>query len=434
MAFDSEFFFENLTDFWDNLRSADRDVVLGLWSSMQKLAANLTAEALQTNQAKSLNSIPVTFKTLFVPFVFNDKNKNTTDSPPSGFTEGAFNIDSVIVSIPEMLDAAVNDPDFNTANVLVEDTDYKISGGVIFWSVSPPEFTLAPLVNEDRGLIQKNFGSVVGLEEASSETYLSKVRGAWFALWNGPSIQNTELIVAIPLGFPFSEPGTILSIVSDGQGGSDVTIRKTIDGKEVTVNVPSPLGVTVEVDQVLDSFQQISDAVKISDIINNPGFTDEFGLSKFARFFTFVPVIDSAVVTQLQAAGQSMDFDTATDLLEKIKPAYTDCFIGITTDFDDEADMVLFTEEDKIRVEATASFNMNYVNWMAIPAFEADPSNLNESTYSSITAERRQYDIGEDTIGIRDRFIVKDLDTGGEIAGDDPPVGYGINYGAYYGG
>jgi len=85
VAIQSEFFFEGLSDFWDNLRQCDRDVLKGLWDNMLRMAANLSSEILQVDDAKSLRTVPVKVRSIFVPFVFNETTENTTATRPAGF-------------------------------------------------------------------------------------------------------------------------------------------------------------------------------------------------------------------------------------------------------------------------------------------------------------------------------------------------------------
>jgi len=405
VAFLSESFWTRISDAWDDLREVDRLTIQSLWDRFLEFGAHNLADIFQVDQGKSLFTTQALFQSLYVFYKFDSTTENIIATPPLGFTFG-FNIDSKTVSIPQLRNKIVEDSEINpSVSILIENVDYKIIDGVIFFAATPPTRMIADVVKWDRRQASNNFGSFVGFEKSSSEDYLLRLQALWYALWHGPTIENILVAIAAPLGLPISPPGEVISIEDDGAGGSDITIKVEKTGEYKIFNVPNPLEVRASIGEILTVYKSISTALSLSELITDPGFAVRFGLHETKEFFTFVVLVHSSVVSDLETENITI----ASNILERIKPTYTDCFLGFEILLEEETSLVSFTSDFNIRVQAEDSLNMNYVNYMKLPAFET--AVLDEITYESVVVERRAFDLSSDSIGVIDTLAVLDLDT-----------------------
>jgi hypothetical protein len=241
--------------------------------------------------------------------------------------------------------------------ILRENWDYALGVGEIqfqdglFTLSSPaPEYLWAECSMVDNTkAIENNFGTMVGLkaddltENPTRLSYLSAVRGLWYAITSGPTVANIRLGLQIFLGLPFAEErGRIISIMdsysTDPTGleigrmlvedvddsGSPTGLRRFYFYPVIVGLEENPVtGVTYVEGDIIERFAPISKGVEVEDYVKNPEWW-RTALAGFEilKFFTFKVAIDSDVFNL-------SDVNFALDFLAKVKPAYTDVMVAI---------------------------------------------------------------------------------------------------------
>lgn len=299
-----------------------------------------------------------------------------------------YEIPSSIVSIPRL--TTTIGPGGRT---LVEGADYVIHDGHIgFFNRGPQQhenelsFFFAPEVVEDEELPFQNFGFPIGFKQDSSEEYVRGLQALWFALWNGPTVQNVAVGVSVIFGLPFSTPGTVESISRTEGGGWEVVVV----GSERVVHVlPAGFSPNVETGDVV-GFQSLTDAARVADYIEEPEFIELFDLEpRVTKFHTFFVVIAFEVLQELQAAGSLIDFGPVVDFVDRIKAVRTDFYLLVEMPIPEVLPVSAETPVVDVTVRAHALLGANPANLTSIDSF-GSPGYAHPHGYADHYVERTE--------------------------------------------
>ena len=310
-------------------------------------------------------------------------------------------------------------------------TDYVVdeASRTIHFKVKPYEIMWSNLAIRDLEMIYENFGCLLKYYKPDSYKYLREVQGLWYAYWNGSTITNIEIGINIlrdlpfvqedgvveqvssidrsvtigDLTFPITEtqselisiggvvdyidaPSGVISI--DGQmirirsayasllSIGDIVVSKTDSTSNITVNgvdytYSGDSAVAVTVGEFIPKFMPLTEAVRVFDYINYPGWWKEYvggfeynmqscdeeggayfdtsifdigifdaGMSEkcleavFMQYFTFLVRIDS----KAWFCNKS-ELDVVIAFLYAIKPAYTHFLFEFALNFSDDTTM-----------------------------------------------------------------------------------------------
>jgi hypothetical protein len=219
-------------------------------------------------------------------------------------------------------------------------------------------------VYRDRRSVFRNFGTAIGLDEPTSFTYLNRVRGIYFARYNGPTISNMSLGSGILINVPFSERGKVTDI--------SVVTPKSVTVEADFFQVPDALNVQVVAGQELPKdFNLMTDGVRTSDFINDPIFQLEPLKSSPAKFFTFFVIVKGAYAVHVAVTtGQPIDYALLKRFMRDIKPSYTDAKVLTDIDFiQDNLNLFVGPVDVVNALDAAATLEFNCVNYAVIPEF-----------------------------------------------------------------
>lgn len=229
---------------------------------------------------------------------------------------------------------------------------------------SVPVKLFSRAVYRDRRSVFTNFGTAIGLDEPTSETYLNRVQGIYFARYNGPTITNMSLGSGILIGLPFSERGRVDGVQS--------VVPKSIivDGKLFQVQDPLTPAVTTG-QQLTRDFNLLTNGVRTADFINDPIFQLEPLKSSVTKFFTFFVVVSGSyaiyVATQ---TGKPIDYDLLKRFKLDIKPSYTDAMVLTEIDFlTDAMNFFIGAVDATNALDAAATTEFNCLNFAIIPEY-----------------------------------------------------------------
>lgn len=278
-------------------------------------------------------------------------------------------IDPTIKSVPQ-LSTTVGPKGYT----LIEGADYVVHEGHIgFYSRTPRQhersasFFFAPKVIADEDRPFKNFGFPIGFKRESSEQYVRGLQALWFALWNGPTVQNIEVGTAALFGLPFTTPGVVQSVVARPSGGWEVTVE---GNERVTHILPAGFPPRVSAGEEV-GFEALTDGARVVDYLNDPDFIELFNLQpRIAKFHTLFVIVSYDVLQDIQAAtGSEIDFETVVGFIERIKQKRVDFYLLIELIIPEElgvsADPPLI--DGVVRGHALAG--ANFANLMAIDDF-----------------------------------------------------------------
>jgi len=287
--------------------------------------------------------------------------------------------------------------------ILRENWDYTLGGGDLqfqgglFTLTSPaPQYLWAECAMVDNTpAIENNFGAPVGImsedltQNPTRLSYLSAVKGLWYAITSGPTVANIRLGLQIFLGLPFAEErGRVISIMDNystdptglaigrmlvedvDESGAPLGLRRFYFYPVLVGLEDNPVtGVTYVEGDVIERFAPVSKGVEVEDYIKNPDWwrTALVGL-EVLKFFTFKVAIDGNVF-DLNDANFALDF------LAKVKPAYTKVLVSI---FKRLADDPLSTFDESMGSNITAQLYTS-------PGFGLPALRLNQNNSQGVT-------------------------------------------------
>jgi hypothetical protein len=213
--------------------------------------------------------------------------------------------------------------------VLQSDIGFSLSGdGRISLAELPTRDRMwAPVAQVDERHVQKSYGVLTDLDSAiSTQGYLNRVQGTWFALMSGPSIRNVESGLQLAMGLPVARvTGTVSAInqVFDNLGRVSryyMTILSEEGAVEHDLN-PDLLPFidwTVIVGQTVDQFQPLTNGIEVLDVVKDNEWHLRFpGVNDIERFNNF------GVFVAIEALSSEASVNDALRFALRIKPTYT---------------------------------------------------------------------------------------------------------------
>lgn len=241
--------------------------------------------------------------------VFSDlaalKNKQMrVDSWDWKYLDPSFS--SRVISLPRIQDVVTN-----PSLTLSEGTDFYLEDSTVFFQEPPPEGLWAEYVGFDESYIKDNFGANVGLTDDSSDLYKARVRGLYYAYWQGPTVAAIRQGIHILVGLPIAEKaGTVESINTSFSGVLGVI---TVSG--VDYLYPLLAGTSLVVGQEVRTFEPLCDGVEVVDYRLDPEWFVNLSINEMRKFHTF------AVYLNLDAFNLET-FSFASSFVDNIKPTW----------------------------------------------------------------------------------------------------------------
>jgi hypothetical protein len=237
-----------------------------------------------------------------------------------------------LLAVPR-LQEAITDPQ----TLLYEGVDYEITNSAFEFQEPPPVSLWAEYAGFDEGQIADNFGRNVNLVEVSSDDYKSKVRGLYYAYFQGPTPYAIEIGVHILVGLPIADKAGEVESIDPTYSGLLGRIR--VAGRDYLY--PLAVGTTLSVGDEVEAFEPLSEGVEVLDYKNSPTWwIYQSSFNEIEKYNTF------AVRLNLDAFEVS-SLTLAAEFVEEIRPprkkARFFAFKALEDDFevDDEFSMVV---------------------------------------------------------------------------------------------
>ena len=229
-----------------------------------------------------------------------------------------------VLEIPRIQDQITN-----PAAILTSGTDYYVQNSTIFFQEPPEEGLWAEYVAYDEQYIQNNFGSNVGLLGESSDQYKARVRGLYYAYWQGPTIAAVRQGVHILVGLPIAEAAGVVDSINTSFSGEVGVI--TVSGQDYFYPLIS--GTTLAVGDSVSAFQPLCEGVEIADYISSPEWFVDLDFNELRKFHTFA--------VRLNVDVFSLDTLTlASTFLDQIKPTWKDYLLIVYKNIEDDIDLI----------------------------------------------------------------------------------------------
>jgi hypothetical protein len=286
------------------------------------------------------------------------------------------------ISIPSLQEEVFEPP-----VVLRENWDYIVGEGELVFqpglfslqSPAPETLWAECTVVDNSEKIEANFGRLVGIGREDLEdritrvSYLSAVKGLWYAMTSGPTVANIRLGLQILLGLPYAEErGIILHLkedfstdptgielgrmlVADLDENDELTGRRRyyFYPKDVGLETNPATGSTYAEGDIIDQWAPISKGVEVEDYVKSPDWWRRtLAGQEILKYFIFRASID----------GDVFDIDDvqfALDFLNKIKPKYTKVLV---TTFKELVETPMDPQDQGVGVEILPDTGRTTVN------------------------------------------------------------------------
>jgi hypothetical protein len=239
-----------------------------------------------------------------------------------------------ILSLPRLQDV-ITDPQ----ELLYEGTDYVVevfrdpnstsdAFSVMRFQEPPLEPLWAEYVGYDEKHIRNNFGINVGLEDVSSDIYKARVRGLYYAYFQGPTLNAIRTGVHILIGLPIADVAGEVEGINPAYSGTLGLI--TVAGRDYLY--PLAVGTDLQVGDDVDLFEPLSRGVEITDYRKDPEWfvsTDLHELQKYHHFRVSLN-LDAFQLESLDLAGQFVD---------QIKPTWKQARYLVFKELSDNVDI-----------------------------------------------------------------------------------------------
>lgn len=241
-------------------------------------------------------------------------------------------VSQTVMSVPRLQDA-VTAPTY----YLYEGTDYEIENASFRFKEPPSESLWAEYSTYDEGTLVNNFGTNVGIDGTSSKELRSKIRGLYYAYYQGPTPNSIRTGVQILLGLPIAEEAGTVEAINEAYSGEfgEITINET------GYLYPLEVGTDLEVGDEVAAFAPLSRGVEIKDYISYPEWWFNFDISEVQKYHTFAIFlnIDAFEVDNLEDAAV---------FVKTIKPTWKDAFVVVYKEVEDTVDL-----DDEVAFVAT---------------------------------------------------------------------------------
>lgn len=266
-----------------------------------------------------------------------------------------------ILSLPR-LQERITDPE----ELQYEGTDFFVEresspssakpSSVIRFQEPPRESLWAEYVGYDEQYIRNNFGLNVGLDDVSSDRYKARVRGLYYAYFQGPTVDATRVGVHILVGLPIAESAGVVESINPSYSGTLGLI--TVSGEDYLY--PLAVGTDLKVGDSVEQFQPLSRGVEVVDYRLDPEwFVGTQEVSELQKFHTF----------QVRLNLDIFDVETlslASVFVDRLKPTWKRTVFQAFKNLVDEVDI-----EDDIKV----GFTLNLYDTLCdLPSVNYDDS------------------------------------------------------------
>lgn len=257
------------------------------------------------------------------------------DARYESFTENAGLLTFTLVDKidPSLLPMAAGTSVTASPSVLEQGVDFEFNGGEQTLSMArrPTRAAMwAPVAFVDERHVQDSYGVLVDLDaDVSTETYLNRVRGTWFALMNGPTIDNVRSGVHLAMGLPAAKTtGTVTELVDERDSLGRLTRRYAVvvgeDGAfthDLNPSLYPFIDWEIEVSASVTKFQPLTNGVEVLDELVDDLWYQRFpGVADIERFNSF------GVFVALEAISADSDVYDALRFALRVKPTYTKLF------------------------------------------------------------------------------------------------------------
>jgi hypothetical protein len=272
-------------------------------------------------------------------------------------------VDSRIVSIPVLQDL-IDDP----TSVLLENVDYRVSGGILSVRSAFLKSTIGPEEKRERQAWAevtkvnletpyRNFGVLIDFFRENSEEYKLALQGLWYTFWTGSTPNNLQRGMHILLGLPFAKrAGRVTRVDVEAAEIGIVDPR----GQVITYTIPADLDPTVAVGDEVDRFESLTTGVQIIDRNNEPGFVaNRLGRAGISKFLTSNATVGSGNSDEtkalellehhlflpqilVEAITKAVNVQELVTFLDNMKPQWTDYVFSFSVEEEEE---VQFSEE-----------------------------------------------------------------------------------------
>lgn len=198
----------------------------------------------------------------------------------------------------------------------------------------------APVAQIDERHVQKEYGVLTDLDaDISTQGYLNRVQGTWFALSSGPSIQNMRSGLQLAMGLPVAlTEGTVDSIDQEFDNLGRVSrYYLTVLGEDgalehdLNPDLLPFIDFSVIVGQSVEQFQPLTNGVEVLDVIqDNDWYLNFPGVSDIERFNSF------GISVAIEALSAEASYDDAVIFALRVKPTYTKMFMRFLLTSGDE--------------------------------------------------------------------------------------------------
>ena len=209
--------------------------------------------------------------------------------------------------------------------------------GKLFLRDLPTQSRLwAPLAQVDEQLVQRQHGPLVDMTAiVSTESYVRRVQGAWYALMSGPAIENVRIGVHLALGLPAAKIAGVVTSISERRDTVGRVIERSliISGPDGTVKHTMDPGLpdiwSVAVGQQVDVFEPLTLGVEVLDVDVDPAWGTRFGglapddvsLERWNSF---------GILADVSALGDDASLYDAVKFALKIKPVWSKMFFSFS--------------------------------------------------------------------------------------------------------
>ncbi len=234
---------------------------------------------------------------------------------------------------PNILPVAAGTTFTVETTVLLPDVGFQLSGdGQISLAELPTRDRMwAPVAYVDEKHVQASYGVLTDLDaDISTQSYLNRVQGTWFALMSGPSIRNMSSGLQLAMGLPVAlVTGTVSSIdtVYDNLGRISRYYLTVLSEEGAVEHDLNPdllpfIDFTVIIGQKVDQFQPLTNGIEVLDIVADNDWYLRFpGVSDIERFNSFGVFVD------IEALNAEASVNDAVRFALRIKPTYTKMFM-----------------------------------------------------------------------------------------------------------
>lgn len=247
--------------------------------------------------------------------------------------------------------------------ILVQGSDFIIDGQYIVFNADPftnPDIPVkdvsgdqevslwAPGSEVDTNRIWECFGHFTKEWDYSTEAYKDFTRSLFHTFMFGPLLDRVETGLQFMAGLPVAAGGTDETVISVLRQQDRWLIKTNL--REYTI--PLDVAIRVQAGDKLELFQVLTDAIKVSDYITNPGWWNgkilqlpaEIGTTndintafdQYLKYNTFLIEADLSPFLANMTGTEPFSIDRLASFISEFKPSYTYFFASYSLGFSND--------------------------------------------------------------------------------------------------